>query len=954
MLIRISVIGLLLLAVVGVAVGASVTECISEVNRCGGDAMTALMNAINGFTLDSYGASMLESFCRDKDRLMDCFTSSGDVCPESLVDGWKKNLQMGAFSCAALECTKKIISCGNDIANKFRIGMSKSPESYLLMGTGAIQDMCRASTKLKTCIKGAEAQCSSTVTNMWLAQLDGMKPVCDMLPCNNALNACFNPYNFIVIYPTFDVGTLHKVCSVIDDMDKCLQRITACPKDVVDLMSSTMSTYHRLCKTAGDCTKSVLDCIGDAANPFFGAVASGKFQVDTLEKVCPVTDRVALCLEQSTTCPPSFTNQYNTTIANFATLGCNYMPCAKKYEKCVGEVGQVLVSGSDYGAGALEQVCKQNYTILKCLDELTPECPSDYVQMQNGYLQAFLGMGCNYIPCIKKVQDCHLSMFKGVDIQQLNPASLVVFCNNVVISKTCMAALNPECPAEVTDPYQEPMKIYADSCSTVACTNELAECFGKHGNNVMNPKFDAITLTNACSDINNINTCVQQITTCPAEFLKPYVNAVNGYQAMCKQIAACTQSLQDCGGENAKVFLSAVSGGAFGVEKLEKICGAEKLLTTCIGKMTTCPKEYVDMYVNTMSNVKMGCAFTACMKKMEACGSKTMEIFMSGTDYAAGGLEEICKQNVSISSCLDKMHDVCPSSLVQVKRMELAMTLQTCRYVPCAKGIQACGVKMLSDVDLTSFDQESLISFCKNVLKVETCLNSITSDVCSESVSEQWEGPLKSWAGRCGDIVRRANEKSRPATGGKKVAIVLKLEMKWDPKLKDLESEENKPFVAELKNSLTDVYKNTKGFKEVIIVRLFKSSVGVEHTVEYEHDLSTKDLAIVAATLNAVLAKNGDALAVGNKTFAAVGKPEMLFGDKAVVLDDLCALYTKDTECKNGGVCYASTTEARCVCKHGYRGDYCDSESGQSTTLPTMAAIVASIIGSVLLAEMYV
>ena len=35
------------------------------------------------------------------------------------------------------------------------------------------------------------------------------------------------------------------------------------------------------------------------------------------------------------------------------------------------------------------------------------------------------------------------------------------------------------------------------------------------------------------------------------------------------------------------------------------------------------------------------------------------------------------------------------------------------------------------------------------------------------------------------------------------MAIVLKLEMKWDPKLEDLESEANKPFVAELKNSVS-------------------------------------------------------------------------------------------------------------------------------------------------------
>ena len=41
--------------------------------------------------------------------------------------------------------------------------------------------------------------------------------------------------------------------------------------------------------------------------------------------------------------------------------------------------------------------CREKDTILKCLAEMTPECPSDYIQMQNGYLQGYLGMGCNFV-----------------------------------------------------------------------------------------------------------------------------------------------------------------------------------------------------------------------------------------------------------------------------------------------------------------------------------------------------------------------------------------------------------------------------------------------------------------------------------------------------------------------------------------------------------------------------
>ena len=41
------------------------------------------------------------------------------------------------------ECAKKIISCGSDVADKFRMGMSAAPDMYMLMGTGSMQDICR-------------------------------------------------------------------------------------------------------------------------------------------------------------------------------------------------------------------------------------------------------------------------------------------------------------------------------------------------------------------------------------------------------------------------------------------------------------------------------------------------------------------------------------------------------------------------------------------------------------------------------------------------------------------------------------------------------------------------------------------------------------------------------------------------------------------------------------------
>ncbi|KAI0235028.1 hypothetical protein LSAT2_014571 [Lamellibrachia satsuma] len=906
--------------------------------------MTALTNVITGFTLESYGTSMLETFCRDKDDLIKCFDSSANVCPESLVDEWKNNLQLASKSCEVLDCTKKIIACGSNVARLFSIGVSNDFIMYIGMGTGLMKDVCSEMTTLKKCISGAASQCTSAMTTTWNAQLDTMNSiVCDMLPCNNELQTCFDGYQLIKINPTFDIATLHNICGVLGNVSTCVQRSTACPKEVLDFYKSTLTTYHAMCKMTADCSKSVLDCAGEKANPFFGAVGSGKFEVATLEKLCPLKDRLSTCLEQSTTCPDAYTEQYKTTIANFLTTGCGYMPCAKKMESCVGvsEMGKIFASGTDYGAGALEQVCKQKDTIVSCLDGLTPECPSDYVQIQRQVVDGYLQLGCQFVPCLKKVQECHVNMLNGTDMQKLNPASLIVFCTNVITAQSCLADLNSVCPASVTRPYQEQMSNMAKGCSTVACTNQLVACFGKHSNNLMNPTFDARTLTNACSDIDNINTCVQNIVDCPAEFLKPYVNLINGYQSTCRQIAECSQSLQDCAGPASKSFMGAVGRGPFDVVTLEKICGSEQLLSSCIKEVTTCPADTVTQYSSYMDMARMGCSFTACMKKVEVCNTDVVKTFMSGSDYAVGGLEQICKGSASIQSCIDSLNEECPSWYVQSQQMQLSITLQGCEYIPCAKKVQACGASLIDGVDVTGMNKETLVSFCRNVGRVKTCLDSADS-ACPKAVSDQWKGPMKDWAERCADI------------GGKKVAIVLKLEMTWDEKYEDLESPDAKPFVAELKNSLTEVYKDTKGFKEVVIMRLFKSSVGVEHSVEYEQELTTSDQASVAATLITVLSKNGDSLTVGNRTYPSAGTPEMLFDDKSYVLDDLCELYTKEIQCRNGGSCFASATEARCVCKYGYRGDYCETESGQSATLPAVVAIIVSIVAGLMLTAIYV
>ena len=54
----------------------------------------------------------------------------------------------------------------------------------------------------------------------------------------------------------------------------------------------------------------------------------------------------------------------------------------------------------------------------------------------------------------------------------------------------------------------------------------------------------------------------------------------------------------------------------------------------------------------------------------------------------------------------------------------------------------------------------------------------------------------------------------------------------------------------------------------------------MDHSVEYEQELSKSDLVNIAATINTALSKNGDSLTVGDTTFRSAGKPEMLFDGK--------------------------------------------------------------------------
>ncbi|KAI0235027.1 hypothetical protein LSAT2_014570 [Lamellibrachia satsuma] len=718
MSIRMSLVGLFLLATLRASVGVSEIDCINEINRCGGDGMVVLTKATRGITLDEYGKDALENFCRDKGKLETCLESAKDMCPKGVVEQYQKNLKMVTANCEYLDCTKKIIDCGSDVAGMFRMNMTSTTDSvhYLALGNGGIDDICRERDALKTCIMDSTPQCSDQVAE-WNVQLDALKPVCEMLPCNKEIKTCFGKLDGYLATPTYDIWALQNVCSDATATDNCIQGVTECPAETVQYYKDVTSIYLSKCTTLDACQKNIRDCAGESANTFFGAVGDRKFEVATVEKLCSVKDSLSTCFEQSTACPDEYTVQYEATLENYVTQGCVYMPCSKKLEACAGDVAEIFMSGTGYRTDRLDKLCEQNATIQQCLNNLRSECPDSYIELQKAYLQEGLNQGCIYNPCVEKV---------------------------------------------------------------------------------------------------------------------------------------------------------------------------------------------------------------------DACNGEVGKIFMTGSNFGAGGLEKLCEKKEAIQACFEGMREKCPSSYAESQITLVTQAQKGCDYTSCAKKVQDCGVNVMENVDITSLKKETLVSFCENVIKAKTCLDAIGSE-CPQEAKDKSKKTMTIGADQCAEI------------GGNRVAIVLKLEMTWDEKYSDLESEEAKPLVADLKTSLTEIYKNTEGFKEVTIVRLFKSSVGVDHSVEYEQELSKRDLVNVAATINTALSKNGDSLTVGDTTVRAAGKPEMLFGGKSHATDDPCGLYTMDSKCQNGGTCDSSYNGARCVCVNGFSGDYCETmnSSAHRVGLAVLAVLVS-------------
>ena len=59
-------------------------------------------------------------------------------------------------------------------------------------------------------------------------------------------------YKYKLMYFVAVVAFNTVACSVLGNVSTCVQRSTACPKEVLDFYKSTLTTYQAMCKMTGN------------------------------------------------------------------------------------------------------------------------------------------------------------------------------------------------------------------------------------------------------------------------------------------------------------------------------------------------------------------------------------------------------------------------------------------------------------------------------------------------------------------------------------------------------------------------------------------------------------------------------------------------------------------------------------------------------------------------------
>ncbi|KAI0240193.1 hypothetical protein LSAT2_009120 [Lamellibrachia satsuma] len=451
--------------------GCEYADCYVEIERCAGNAAKVFLDARKNFTRGSFGLDAAEIICSDKDRLAECFNSPPGVCPESIVSRWNDSLGTVSKSCEIIPCVKKMSACGSKLAGMFEYGNVSNPKSYNANVT--LHDVCSERDNLTACINSSTPECPSELAHRWSAQLDKMTETCELIPCVSKISECgskllgmfkrgviSDPKSYILV----GNGALRDLCSERDNLTACINSSTPeCPSYLAHDWSVQLTKMTASCGML-PCTTQLDVCFRNLTK----IVMKPSFDAATLNTVCNEFDAVNTCARNASDCPSMIRNNFTIIPEKYQAACTKIAECRQSLEDCAGDSAKIFlqtIGRGKFDIATAEELCDVEKRLVSCFNQ-SSVCPRDHLAVLEGSL-AKMREHCKYLPCTKKVHNCGVNMFDGIDIRKLNKNTFITFCSNVVDVESCMTTVGNECPEEARKAWKTPMKTWADRCASI-------------------------------------------------------------------------------------------------------------------------------------------------------------------------------------------------------------------------------------------------------------------------------------------------------------------------------------------------------------------------------------------------------------------------------------------------------------------------------------------------------
>ncbi|KAI0232231.1 hypothetical protein LSAT2_017411 [Lamellibrachia satsuma] len=347
-------------------------------------------------------------------------------------------------------------------------------------------------------------------------------------------------------------------------------------------------------------------------------------------------------------------------------------------------------------------------------------------------------------------------------------------------------------------------------------------------------------------------------------------------------------------------------------------------------------------YTLTHNNI---CSQDACTEKTENCMKEWKSLFSQTPPRSTRSphpetMIKACNILPDVKECLEDEETACQEHSTWAINMQIVSSFEQL----CAPST----VRIPTKTPVSTSTSEAIPSRTPIATSTTERIPTNTTSSKSASTTERISTKTPSTSSTSTSTTEGIPSKTPSTTstsGSRGVVMVIRLSMTWKDSYNNFTNEETKDLVTSLRKFLQTIYRRVKGFRDVQVRRLFKSSVGVEHFVEFDHDLTDTERTAIALTLTSALAVNSDTLTWRGEKVEISDKAEMLVAGNKVEVNGACFLYDKKQLCKNGGSCVATEASANCVCSPAYRGVYCETRVRSSAT--KSKDVIGPVVGGI-------